>query len=336
MNLKQIIERYKTDKDFKMKILKSTGLAIGAILFIIFISFNDKGKTEEKDENLKKPSDSLVDDYFIADTTNIVDDKNEIYKFDQQEKSDGSELVLGKVENEKSKEDQDIDAYIKNREKQLNRMNNSGSSTPSYSETPRRRSYNPNPPIETISRDNYFGTQEGQNNTSEPIVEKKSNNSSGFFKKKGKTKNKTSDNLVIYASIHTNQTVMNNQRVKFRTIKEFTYKDVVYPINTIVYGLANIQPNRLIIKINRINQTEMELDVYDSEDSQEGLYVLTPKLNASLAKEMKRESLSDDDLQKIPFSKSLKSIFEKKVREEKIELLNNYKVLIKISIDEKK
>ena len=80
----------------------------------------------------------------------------------------------------------------------------------------------------------------------------------------------------------------------------------------------------------------MELDVYDSEDSQQGLYVLTPNLNASLAKEMKRESLSDDDLQKIPFSKSLKNIFEKKVREEKIQLLNNYKVLIKVTIDEKK
>lgn len=336
MDLKQIIERYKTDKDFKMKILKSTGLAIGAILFLIFIAFKDKGKVEEKNENLKNTSEAPVDDYFIADTSNIVDDKNEIYKFDQQEKGDGSELVLGKVESEKKEEDTDIDAYIQNRERQLSRMNNSSSSSPSYNETPRRRSYNPNPPVETIRRDNYFGTQEEQNNTPEPIVEKKKDNSSGFFKKKGKTKNQTIDNLTIYASIHTNQTIMNNQRVKFRTTKEFTYNGVVYPINTIVYGLANIQPNRLMVKINRINQTEMELDVYDSEDSQQGLYVLTPNLNASLAKEMKRESLSDDDLQKIPFSKSLKNIFEKKVREEKIQLLNNYKVLIKVTIDEKK
>lgn len=166
---------------------------------------------------------------------------------------------------------------------------------------------------------------------SKPVAKK----DSGFFKKPGKENSNSSDDLNIYACIHTNQTIMNNQRVKFRTTKEFTYNGEVYPINTIVYGLAQIRPNRLIIKINRINQTDIKLDVFDSEDSQQGLYVLTPNLNASLAKEMKRESLSDDDLQKIPFSKSLKNIFEKKAREEKVQLLNNYKVLIKISTDEK-
>lgn len=166
---------------------------------------------------------------------------------------------------------------------------------------------------------------------SKPVAKK----DSGFFKKSGKVNNSSPEDLNIYACIHTNQTIMNNQRVKFRTTKEFTYNGEIYPINTIVYGLAQIRPNRLIIKINRINQTDIKLDVFDSEDSQQGLYVLTPNLNASLAKELKRESLSDDDLQNIPFSKSLKNIFEKKAREEKVQLLNNYKVLIKITKDEK-
>lgn len=166
---------------------------------------------------------------------------------------------------------------------------------------------------------------------SKPVAKKES----GFFKKPGKVNSSSTEDLNIYACIHTNQTIMNNQRVKFRTTKEFTYNGEVYPINTIVYGLAQIRPNRLIIKINRINQTDIKLDVYDSEDSQQGLYILTPNLNASLAKEMKRESLSEEDIRNIPFSKSLKNIFERKIREEKVQLLNNYKVLIKISTDDK-
>lgn len=177
-------------------------------------------------------------------------------------------------------------------------------------------------------------TKEDIASTNKKTTEKKE---SGFFKRKSKSS--SSDDLEradvnIFACIHTNQTIMNNQRVKFRTTKEFYYNGQKYPINTIIYGLAQIKPNRLLIKINKINQTDIKLEVYDSEDSEQGLYVLTPNLNASLQKELKQEGIEDDDLRNIPFSRSLRNIFEKKVKEEKVQLLNNYKVLIKICKDE--
>ena len=181
-----------------------------------------------------------------------------------------------------------------------------------------------------------------EENTKNSIIEKKSSVSSrkkgsGFFKKKNNDETEISskeNDLNIFACIHTNQTIMNNQRIKFRSTKEFFYNGKKYPINTVIYGLAQIKPNRLIVKINKINQTDIKLEVYDSEDSEPGLYVLTPNLNASLQKELKREGIEDDDLKNIPFSKSLKNIFEKKVKEERVQLLNNYKVIIKICKDE--
>ncbi len=160
-----------------------------------------------------------------------------------------------------------------------------------------------------------------------------SSKGSGFFSNsKVKTESeRPAENLEIYACVHTNQTVMNNQRVKLRTTKEFIYGGKKYPINTIIYGIARIRPNRMLVEITRINQTEIKLEVFDSEDSNRGLYILTPNLNASMQKELKKEGLAEEDLSRIPFSKSLKNIFEKKIKEEKVLLLNNYKVLIKIS-----
>jgi hypothetical protein len=166
---------------------------------------------------------------------------------------------------------------------------------------------------------------------------------SGFFKSKTTksttgTKTKNDNAISIFASVHTNQTIRNNERVKLITTKEFYYKGKKYEANTVVYGFAKIQPNRLLIEISKINQTDIKLDVYDSEDSGKGLYILTPNLNASLQKELKKEGIvqADDlgNLGSIPFSKTILSVFEKKVKEEKVELLNNYKVIIKIA-DEK-
>jgi len=180
----------------------------------------------------------------------------------------------------------------------------------------------------------YTDTKQNTQNTNNKPVNKKTD----FFKsKQGATKKpKKIDikNIRILANIHTNQTVKNNERVKFITTKEFEYNNQIFPINTIVYGIAEVRPNRLIIRIDKINQTDMELEVFDSEDSQKGLYVLTPNLNAEMKKEIAKEGIDDQDLSRVPFSRSLRNLFQKSIREEKISLLNGYKVLIKLRIDD--
>jgi hypothetical protein len=186
----------------------------------------------------------------------------------------------------------------------------------------------------SYSKSNY---QENisEETTIEPVQTKttvESNNGSGFFRKgKKQTENQNnSKNQLIYACIHGDQTIMQNNRVKMRLIKETIVNGLRFPANTIVYGNATIEPNRLIIKINKINQTEVKLNVFDAEDSNKGLYVMTPNLNAFIKKELKNDALEkNSDFDRIPLGSTLKSLLTKKVKEEKIEILNNYKLIIK-------
>jgi len=166
------------------------------------------------------------------------------------------------------------------------------------------------------------------------VEEKETLNKTGFFNGASKVKEtqakpvKNTDSM-IYACIHENQQVTDGSRVKIRLTKQAVIEDKTYPANTIIYGIASIKPNRMLISIAKINQQDIALEIFDAEDSQQGIYVLTPNLNDALKKELQKETLDDDDLSKIPFSKSLKNIFTKKIQQEKINLLNNYKLVIK-------
>ena len=84
-----------------------------------------------------------------------------------------------------------------------------------------------------------------------------------------------------------------------------------------------------MVEINKINQVNVNLEIYDAEDSNAGIYVETPHLNALVRKEFKKDALDETDISTIPFSKTLKNLFAKKAKEESIELLNNYKIIIK-------
>lgn len=137
----------------------------------------------------------------------------------------------------------------------------------------------------------------------------------------------------IYACIHTDQTIRDGSRVKIRLIKNAMINGNSYPMNTIVYGICRIVPNRLNVEINNVNQNPCKLSIYDAEDSDLGIYIETPNLNASLKGEMGKETLDDTDLKMIPFSKTLKNLFQRKVKEEKIQLLNNYKLIIRLKND---
>jgi hypothetical protein len=174
---------------------------------------------------------------------------------------------------------------------------------------------------------------------STPVKEEKeepvrnSNNGNGFFKNNKKASARIEE-TVLFACIHTDQKIMDGNRVKMRLTKSVTIDGNNYPVNTILYGTAKINPNRLMVEINKINQTDVKLEIFDAEDSNAGIYVETPNLNALVRKEFKKDALDEKDLEKIPFSKTLKNLFQKKAKEENIELLNNYKIIIKYKKNE--
>ena len=188
----------------------------------------------------------------------------------------------------------------------------------------------------TKSRGGATSRKENTTPKSSTVVEKETvqsesrnqNNGSSFFKSKTASKVNNS-NILLYASIHTDQIIKDGSRVKLRLTKNTVIGKDTFLINTIVYGIAKIQPNRLMVEINKINQVNVNLEIYDAEDSNAGIYVETPHLNALVRKEFKKDALDETDISAIPFSKTLKNLFAKKAKEESIELLNNYKIIIK-------
>lgn len=313
----------------KQGIIVITVAAIASILIITFIFSNpvDENKNTDKivlDENgeasylnLSVPNSNQKED-----SLSLIDKLDKI-KNDSINASKMNKTGLEEIDrNENKKKSTTVNHYVAN-----NGSYNQNSSSIKKGSLSQKKSISSN--FKAAPFDEPIKKNDNTEETIMPI-----NKKSGFFKNRKESNKERNNDEIILASVHTNQTIKNNQRVKFRTTKEFFFNGEKYPVNTIIYGMAQIKPNRLIITINKINQTDIKLEVYDSEDSEKGIYVLTPNLNASLQKELQKEGLDDDDLSRIPFSKSLKNIFEKKVKEEKVELLNNYKVLIKITKDE--
>lgn len=316
----------------KQGIIVITVAAIASVLIIAFIFSNpvDENKNTDKivlDENgeasylnLSVPNSNQKED-----SLSLIDKLDKI-KNDSINASKMNKTGLEEIDrNENKKKSTTVNHYVAN-----NGSYNQNSSSIKKGSLSQKKSTSSN--FKAASFDEPIKKNDNTEETIMPINKK--NHKSGFFKNRKESNKERNNDEIILASVHTNQTIKNNQRVKFRTTKEFFFNGEKYPVNTIIYGMAQIKPNRLIITINKINQTDIKLEVYDSEDSEKGIYVLTPNLNASLQKELQKEGLDDDDLSRIPFSKSLKNIFEKKVKEEKVELLNNYKVLIKITKDE--
>lgn len=333
----------------KENVNKIIVVGIAIIVCIIVLTFIFSNPTSE---NEKKETDKIVLEengeasYLNLSVPNANQKEDSLSLIDKLEKIKNDSLNKSKLNStgleeykgssiENQKANKEIYQDSKNNRSSANN-NKSYNQNTQYSSSFKKKNNEQKAKYKAAAFDDPLEEEKTSTNSSSKVSQE-SNNNSGFFKSKKETKavsSKSNNDLNIFACIHTDQTIMNNQRVKFRTTKEFYYNGQKFPINTIIYGLAQIKPNRLIIKINKINQTDIKLEVYDSEDSEEGLYVLTPNLNASLQKELKKESLDDDDISAIPFSKSLKNIFEKKVREEKVQLLNNYKIIIKIKKDE--
>src|SRR5699024_7321675 len=69
------------------------------------------------------------------------------------------------------------------------------------------------------------------------------------------------------------QVVRANSRLRMRLQKEAVIAGKVIPRNTLVYGFVSLQPNRLSVTIEHIDQVAVALKAYDFEDGNEGIYI---------------------------------------------------------------
>jgi Conjugative transposon, TraM len=279
--------------------------------------YDTKIKAMEKEENKEQKSISYMEKS-LEDKKKEKDQQEELQKNIDQMNKNEKNLKTEPIETNTGK------SYTHTKQNNTN-QNFKKSETEEYSQEKNMRHIEKKETLKKFSKNeeinsNFFNKNEKTSNNSERL----NNDTSGNEQQISQT------DKMIYACVHTDQTVMNNNRIKLRLTRKAIIDDIVYPINTIVYGLVTIEPNRLKVLINSINQNPAKLEVYDAEDSSKGIYVLTPTLNETMKKELQKEGIDDDDISKIPFSKTLKNLFKKKIEEQRIDLLNNYKIIIKV------
>ncbi len=144
----------------------------------------------------------------------------------------------------------------------------------------------------------------------------------------------------IEAVIHETQTLVNGSTVKLRLVNDIYINGVLVPKNNFVYGTAQLNGERLGIKVNSIRYSNslfpVQLQVYDL-DGMDGIYI-----PGAISRDVAKES-ADRSLQGIGYTsldpsigaqaasagiEAAKTLFSKKVKLIKVSVKAGYKVLL--------
>ncbi len=144
----------------------------------------------------------------------------------------------------------------------------------------------------------------------------------------------------IEAVIHETQTLVNGSTVKLRLVNDIYINGVLIPKNNFVYGTAQLNGERLGIKVNSIRYGSslfpVQLQVYDL-DGMDGIYI-----PGAISRDVAKES-ADRSLQGIGYTsldpsigaqaasagiEAAKTLFSKKVKLIKVSVKAGYKVLL--------
>lgn len=138
---------------------------------------------------------------------------------------------------------------------------------------------------------------------------------------------------VIHVSVDGNQTVRANYRLRMRLIKDAIINNRIVPKNTPVYGFISFQPNRALIEIENILHQAVKLKAFDLQDGSEGIYVEN-SFRADARKEVVEDVVDDINIAGVPQVNGVKRIFQRSNRNIKISVVNNYKLILKASLNQ--
>ncbi|WP_418603567.1 conjugative transposon protein TraM [Hwangdonia sp.] len=138
---------------------------------------------------------------------------------------------------------------------------------------------------------------------------------------------------VIHVSVDGNQTVRANYRLRMLLIKDALINNRVVPKNTPVYGFISFQPNRALIEIENIQHQAVKLKAFDLQDGSEGIYVEN-SFRADVKREVVEDVVDDINIAGVPQVNGVKRIFQRSNRNVKVSVVNNYKLILKASLNQ--
>lgn len=134
----------------------------------------------------------------------------------------------------------------------------------------------------------------------------------------------------IYVRVDGTQTVKNNYRMQMRLDKAANIYGEHYPKNTPIYGFVSFKPNRTIINIEQINHQPIKLKAHDYQDGSEGIYIEN-SFSAEITNEVLGDMIEDINIPGVPQVSGIKNVFRRNQRNVKVTVLDNYKLILRIS-----
>ncbi|PQV51467.1 uncharacterized protein DUF3714 [Jejuia pallidilutea] len=138
---------------------------------------------------------------------------------------------------------------------------------------------------------------------------------------------------VIRVTVDGNQTVRTNYRLRMRLIKDALINNRIVPKNTPIYGFISFKPNRVLIEIENILHQVVKLKAFDLQDGSEGIYIEN-SFRADAKREVIEDVVDDINIAGVPQVNGVKRIFQRSNRSVKVSVVNNYKLILKASLNQ--
>lgn len=132
----------------------------------------------------------------------------------------------------------------------------------------------------------------------------------------------------ILAYVDGDQTVRDGHRLNLRLAQDVQFHGVSVPRDTRVYGFVKVRPNRVLVDILGFGDKDISLKAYDLEDGREGVYVEN-HIKGEVVERGLDETIGEVNLPGMPQIGGLKRIFQRRNRAIKVDIKNNYQVVLK-------
>ncbi len=303
--------------------------------------------------NVKNEEGGILDEYAKADAEAQREEKEKKGNILMPDMSSDS----GATNNDKLYSGQD-DEFMQNVQRQLEEMEEEGSTggTMKFDGVP-QSSQNVGSAVmddktklqqEMEYRQMLLDARELQNQRSQDF-------SAGGTVTDDRGQNSTSDDkngaagVEIKASIYKHQLIVPGERVTMILPEELTYMGSTFPKNTLLFGMATIKENRVILEVANINHVRVGLQAYDVDDGMRGLYneqagALWKKYEGEIEAEIGGDVIEDAaravpggiGRMVSPLTRAFGSFFRKKniSNREKILLVDDDQVILKMPDDE--
>ena len=137
------------------------------------------------------------------------------------------------------------------------------------------------------------------------------------------------ENQEIMAEVSGDQVVKNKDRLELKLLEDLTLGRKNFPRNTRFYATVNLQPNRLVLKIDGIDEERTPLEVFDVQDGKAGIYIENSLVGGVTTKVID-DIVEGIDVPGVPQVKGISTIFKKDNNKIKVTVLDHYKLILKL------